>query len=52
LEASASRHLQRGLDKVLRSARHGFDIDFLHAGRDYSRDILSCAGLFEAHVWD
>jgi hypothetical protein len=41
-----------GLDNVLRAARHGFDLDFYTAGRDYSRDVLNRAGFFEAHGWD
>jgi hypothetical protein len=41
-----------GLDNVLRAARHGVDLDFYTAGRDYSRDVLNRAGFFEAHGWD
>ena len=41
-----------GLDNVLRAARHGLDLDFYTAGRDYSRDVLNRAGFFEAHGWD
>jgi hypothetical protein len=41
-----------GLDNVLRAARHGLDLDFYTAGRDYSREILNRAGFFEAHGWD
>jgi Putative peptidoglycan binding domain len=41
-----------GLDNVLRAARHGLDLDFYTAGRDYSRELLSRAGFFEAHGWD
>ena len=41
-----------GLDNVLRAARHGLDLDFYTAGRDYARDILNRAGFFEAHGWD
>jgi hypothetical protein len=32
--------------------RHGLDIDFYTAGRDYSREILNRAGFFQAHGWD
>ena len=41
-----------GLDNVLRAARHGLDLDFYTAGRDYSREILNRAGFFQAHGWD
>jgi hypothetical protein len=41
-----------GLDNVLRAARQGLDLDFYTAGRDYSREVLSRAGFFEAHGWD
>ena len=41
-----------GLDNVLRAVRHGFDLDFYTAGRDYSRDVLNSAGFLEAHGWD
>ena len=41
-----------GLDNVLRAVRYGLDLDFYTAGRDYSREVLSRAGFFEAHGWD
>ena len=41
-----------GLDNVLRAVRHGLDLDFYTAGRDYSREVLNRAGFFEAHGWD
>jgi Putative peptidoglycan binding domain len=41
-----------GLDNVLRATRHGLDLDFYTAGRDYSRELLDRAGFFEAHGWD
>ena len=41
-----------GLDNVLRAVRHGQDLDFYTAGRDYSRDVLNRAGFFGAHGWD
>jgi hypothetical protein len=41
-----------GLGNVLHAIRHGFDIDFYTSGRDYSRDVLSRAGFFQAHGWD
>jgi Putative peptidoglycan binding domain len=41
-----------GLDNVLRAVRHGLDLDFYTAGRDYSREILNRAGFFQAHGWD
>jgi hypothetical protein len=41
-----------GLGNVLRAARHGLDLDFYTAGRDYSRDVLNRAGFFGAHGWD
>ena len=41
-----------GLDNTLRAVRHGLDIDFYTAGRDYSREILNRAGFFQAHGWD
>ena len=41
-----------GLDNVLRAARHGLDLDFYTARRDYSRELLNRAGFFEAHGWD
>ncbi len=41
-----------GLENVLRAARHGLDLDFYTAGRDYSREILNRAGFFQAHGWD
>jgi hypothetical protein len=41
-----------GLDNVLRAARHGLDLDFYTAGRDYARDVLNRAGFFEAHGWE
>jgi hypothetical protein len=41
-----------GLDNVLRAARHGLDLDFYTAGRDYAREILNRAGFFHAHGWD
>lgn len=41
-----------GLGNVLRAVRHGLDLDFYTAGRDYGREILNRAGFFEAHGWD
>ena len=41
-----------GLDNVLRAVRHGLDLDFYTAGRDYAREILNRVGFFEAHGWD
>ena len=41
-----------GLDNVLRAVRHGLDLDFYTAGRDYAREVLNRAGFFEAHGWD
>jgi hypothetical protein len=41
-----------GLDNVLRAVRHGLDLDFYTAGRDYAREILNRAGFFQAHGWD
>jgi Putative peptidoglycan binding domain len=41
-----------GLDNVLRAARHGLDLDFYTAGRDYSREIQNRAGFFHAHGWE
>jgi hypothetical protein len=33
-------------------ARHGFDLDFYTAGRDYARENGNLAGLFQAHGRD
>jgi hypothetical protein len=41
-----------GLDNLLRAVRYGLDLDFYTVGRDYSRELLSRAGFFEAHGWD
>jgi Putative peptidoglycan binding domain len=41
-----------GLDNVLRAVRHGLDLDFYTAGRDYGGEILNRAGFFQAHGWD
>jgi hypothetical protein len=41
-----------GPDNVLRAVRHGLDLDFYTAGRDYAREILNRAGFFQAHGWD
>jgi hypothetical protein len=41
-----------GLENVLRAARHGLDLDFYTAGRDYSREIMNRAGFFHANGWD
>jgi hypothetical protein len=41
-----------GLDNLLRAARYGLDLDFYTVGRDYSRELQSRAGFFEAHGWD
>jgi hypothetical protein len=32
--------------------QHGLDLDFCTAGRNYAREVLDCAGFFEAHGWD
>ncbi len=41
-----------GAGNVIRAVRHGLDLDFYTAGRDYSRELLGRAGFFEAHGWD
>lgn len=41
-----------GIGNVVRAVRHGFDLDFYTAGRDYGGEILDRAGFFEAHGWD
>jgi hypothetical protein len=41
-----------GINNVLHALRQGFDLDFYTSGRDYSRDVLSRAGFFQAHGWD
>jgi Putative peptidoglycan binding domain len=41
-----------GTNNVLHAIRQGLDLDFYTSGRDYSRDVLSRAGFFQAHGWD
>ncbi len=41
-----------GSGNVLRAARQGVDLDFYTVGRDYSRDVVSRVGFFQAHGWD
>jgi hypothetical protein len=41
-----------GINNALQAIRQGFDLDFYTSGRDYSRDVLSRAGFFQAHGWD
>lgn len=41
-----------GLGNVLRAVRHGLDLDFYTAGRNYALEVLDRAGFFQAHGWD
>ncbi|HEX5078824.1 MAG TPA: peptidoglycan-binding protein [Geminicoccaceae bacterium] len=41
-----------GTGNVLHAIQQGLDIDFYTSGRNYSRDVLSRAGFFQAHGWD
>jgi Putative peptidoglycan binding domain len=41
-----------GINNVLHAIRQGLDLDFYTSGRDYSRDVISRAGFFQAHGWD
>ena len=41
-----------GAGNVLQALRQGLVLDFYTSGRDYSRDVLSRAGFFQAHGWD
>jgi hypothetical protein len=41
-----------GLGNVLRAVRHGLDLDFYTARRNYAAEVLDRAGFFQAHGWD